>query len=105
MPSLYRHKILHFGILLSVSNSGIIISSCTGIAAYLRTKQYITFVNKKTKNTFLIDTAVPNTHNFAKTITDKQNQYQELANEVCAMWKQKAAQVIPTVIPSTGVIP
>jgi len=61
-------------------------------------------VNKKT-NTFLIDTVVPNTHNLAKTITDKQNKYQELANKVCAMWKQKAAQVIPIVISSTGVIP
>ena len=64
----------------------------------------ITFMNKKTKNTFLIDIAVRNTHNFAKTITDKQNKYQELANEVCAMWKQKAAQVISIVISSTGVI-
>ena len=26
----------------------------------------ITFINKKTKNTFLIDIAVPNTHNLAK---------------------------------------
>jgi hypothetical protein len=32
----------------------------------------ITLMNKKTKNTFLIDLAVPNTHNLAKTITDKQ---------------------------------
>jgi len=51
----------------------------------------ITFMNKKTKNTCLIDIAVPNTHNLAKTITDKQNKYQELANEICAMCKQKAA--------------
>jgi len=65
----------------------------------------ITFMNKKTKNTFLVDIAVPNTHNLAKTITDEQNKYQELANEICAMWKQKAAKVIPIVIPSTGVIP
>jgi hypothetical protein len=65
----------------------------------------ITFMNKKTKNAFLIDIAVPNTHNLAKAITDKQNKYQELANEVCSMWKQKAAQVIPIVISSTGVIP
>jgi len=36
----------------------------------------ITFMNKKTKNTFLIDIAVPNTHNLAKTITDKRNKYQ-----------------------------
>jgi len=62
-------------------------------------------MNKKTKNTFLIDIAVPNTYNLAKTITDKQNKYQELANEIRAMWKQKVAQVIPTVISSTGVIP
>ena len=65
----------------------------------------ITFMNKKTKNTILIDTAVPNTRNLAKTITDKQNKYQELANVMCAMWKQKAAQVITIVISSTGVTP
>ena len=65
----------------------------------------ITFMNKKTKNNFLIDIAVPNTQNIAKIITDKQNKYQELANELCAMWKQKAAQVIPIVMSSTGVIP
>jgi len=61
----------------------------------------ITFMIKKTKNTFLIDIAVLNTHNLAKTVTDKQNKYQELANEICAMWKQKAAKVIS----STEVIP
>jgi hypothetical protein len=47
----------------------------------------ITLMNKKTKNTILIDIAVSNTHNLAKTVTDKQNKYQELANEICAMWK------------------
>jgi hypothetical protein len=36
---------------------------------------------------------------------NKQNKYQELAHEICAVWKQKAAQVIPIVISSTGVIP
>ena len=65
----------------------------------------ITFMDKKTNNTFLIDVAVPNTHNLAKTITYKQNKYQELANEICAMWKQNAAQVIRIVLSSTGVIP
>jgi hypothetical protein len=39
--------------------------------------------------------AVPNVHNLAKTITDKQNKYQVLANKICAMWKQNAAQVVP----------
>ena len=65
----------------------------------------ITLMNKKTKNTFLIDIAVPNTCNLAKTIPDKQNKYQELVNEMCAMWKQNAAHMIPIVISSTRVIP
>jgi hypothetical protein len=38
-------------------------------------------------------------------MADKQNKYQELANEICAMWKQKAVQLIPIVISSTGIIP
>jgi len=36
-----------------------------------------TFMTKRTKN-FFIDIAVPNTHNLAKTISDKQNKYQDL---------------------------
>jgi len=62
-------------------------------------------MNKKTKNTFLVDIAVQNTHNIVKIMTDTQNKYKELANEICAMWKQEAAQMIPIVISSTGVIP
>ena len=65
----------------------------------------ITFMNKKTRNTFLIDIAVPNIHNLAKTITNKQNKYPELTNQICAMWKQKTVQVIPIVISSRGIIP
>jgi len=65
----------------------------------------VTFMNKKTKNTILIDIAVQNTHNLAETITGEQNKYQELGNEICAMWKQKVAQVIPIVISSAEVIP
>jgi hypothetical protein len=82
------------------------ISSCTGTAAYLRTKQYFVIdLKRKTKNTFLIDIAVPNTHNLAKTITDKQNKYEELASEIYATWKRNTLQVIPLVISSKGVIP
>jgi hypothetical protein len=62
-------------------------------------------MNKKTKNTFLIDIAIPNIHNLTKTITEKQNKYQELANEIRVMWKQDAVQVVPIVISLTGIIP
>jgi hypothetical protein len=64
----------------------------------------ITCTNKKTKTTYLVDIAVLNTHNLAKAITEKQSKYQELANEICAVWKQNAVKVIPIVISSTGVI-
>jgi hypothetical protein len=65
----------------------------------------ITLTNKKTNTTYLIDIAVPNTQNLAKTIAEKQSKYQELANEMCAVWKQNTVQVIPIVISSTAVIP
>jgi len=65
----------------------------------------INFTNKKPKTTYLINIAVPNTHNLAKTITEKQSKYQELANEICAMWKQNTVKVVPIVISSTGIIP
>jgi hypothetical protein len=65
----------------------------------------ITFTNKKTKNIVLIDIAIPNTHNLAKTITEKQNKYQELANEIRDMWKKDAVQVVPIVISATRIIP
>jgi hypothetical protein len=42
----------------------------------------ITYMNQTTKNTFLIDIAVPNTHNLAKAITENKDKYRELANEV-----------------------
>jgi hypothetical protein len=53
----------------------------------------------------IIIIVVPNTHNLVKIITEKQEKYRELANEICAMRQQNTAQVIPTVISSTGVIP
>jgi hypothetical protein len=65
----------------------------------------ITLTNKETKNTFLIDIAIPNTHSLTKTITEKQNKYQELANEVRDIWKQDAVQEVPIVISAMGIIP
>jgi fructose-1,6-bisphosphatase/sedoheptulose 1,7-bisphosphatase-like protein len=53
----------------------------------------------------IIDIAIPNTHNLAKTITEKQNKNQEMVNEVRDIWKQDAVQVVPIVISATGIIP
>jgi hypothetical protein len=62
-------------------------------------------MNKKTKNAFLIDIAIPNTHNLAKTITKKQKKYQKLVNKVRDMWKQDTVKVVPIVISAMGIIP
>jgi hypothetical protein len=51
----------------------------------------ITFMNKETKEAFLIDIAVPNTQNLARTILDTQKKYQELAHEICAARKQNSS--------------
>jgi hypothetical protein len=65
----------------------------------------ITLTNKKTKDTFLIDIAIPKTHSLAKTVTEKQKKYQKLPYEICVMWKQDVVQVVPIVISATGIIP
>lgn len=65
----------------------------------------ITLTDTTTKTTFLIDIAVPNTHNLQKTCTEKINKYQNLATEIQNMWKQTSVQVLPIVISDTGVIP
>jgi hypothetical protein len=39
--------------------------------------------------------AVPNTHNLATTITDKQNKYQELANENICYVEAKGSTIDP----------
>jgi len=48
----------------------------------------ITFMNKKTKDTFLIDTDIPSTHNLAKTITDKQNKNWRMKYVPCGSKRQ-----------------
>jgi len=37
-------------------------------------------------------------------VTGKQSKYQELTNEICAIWQQNAEKLVPIVISSTGVI-
>ena len=65
----------------------------------------ITFRNKKTKNNFLIGMDDAIKHNVAKTITDKQNNYQEMGNEICATSNEMAEEITSIVISSTGVNP
>ncbi|XP_052755669.1 uncharacterized protein LOC113521769 [Galleria mellonella] len=61
--------------------------------------------NKTNKITYLIDIAVPNTHNIQKTIAEKISKYTELKDEITRLWKQEKVYVIPIVLSTTGVIP
>lgn len=65
----------------------------------------ITLQDKIRKITYLIDIAVPNTHNLQKTISEKINKYSELKDEVTRIWRQNKVYIIPIVLSTTGVIP
>lgn len=65
----------------------------------------ITVQDKVNKITYLIDIAVPNTHNIQKTITEKISKYAELKDEVSRIWRQEKVYIVPIVLSTTGVIP
>lgn len=65
----------------------------------------ITMIDKINKHAYLIDIAVPNTHNIQKTITEKINKYTELKEEIIRIWKMNKVFIVPLVLSSTGVIP
>ncbi|CAK1602644.1 unnamed protein product [Parnassius mnemosyne] len=65
----------------------------------------ITLIDKLNKIVYLIDIAIPNTHNLQKTITEKILKYTELKEEVTRIWKMNKVYIVPLVLSSTGVIP
>ena len=65
----------------------------------------IILVLKRQKHTFLIDIAVPNTHNLQQSYGEKLDKYGELAEEIKKMWQQEEISILPIVISTTGVVP
>lgn len=65
----------------------------------------ITFYDKANKTVYLIDIAVPNTHNLTTTHTEKVTKYTDLAVEIKSQWRVQNVKTVPIVISSTGVIP
>lgn len=65
----------------------------------------ITFVNKKAKTAFLIDIAVPNTHNIQHTINEKIRKYTDLKSEIKRIWNLNEVHILPIVISTTGIVP
>lgn len=65
----------------------------------------ITLVNKIDKTAYLIDIAVPNTHNLQATIAEKLTKYTELKDEITRIWHLHKVTIVPIVLSATGVIP
>ncbi|XP_022829294.1 uncharacterized protein LOC111358406 [Spodoptera litura] len=65
----------------------------------------ITLHDKKNKIVYLIDIAIPNTHNLSSTHTNKLSKYTDLTIELKSQWQVHTVKTIPIIISSTGVIP
>lgn len=61
--------------------------------------------DKTTKTTFLIDIAIPDTHNLQTTHTTKIQKYTDLAMEIRQLWNMDKVIIVPVIISATGVIP
>lgn len=65
----------------------------------------ITLIDKQKKTTFIIDVAIPNTHNIETTLSNKVTKYIDLSQEVKRIWKMDKVVIVPVIISATGVIP
>lgn len=65
----------------------------------------ITLIDKKNKTCYLVDIAVPLSHNVEKTITEKVTKYQDLAVEIKRIWNMEQVYIVPIVISATGIVP
>ena len=60
---------------------------------------------KKLKTVYLIDIAIPNTHNLSSTFTEKITKYTDLSIELKSQWRVNTVKTVPIILSSTGVIP
>lgn len=65
----------------------------------------IVFVDKESRQTFLIDIAVPHPTNLQQKRQEKINKYLPLANEIKEMWNQEKVAIVPIILGATGEIP
>lgn len=65
----------------------------------------ITVHDKINKTVYLIDIAIPNSHNIQTTISEKLSKYQDLAIEIKTQWKAQTVHIVPIVLSSTGIVP
>jgi hypothetical protein len=65
----------------------------------------IIILNKQQKQAYLLDIAVPNSHNITQTYNTKINKYLELSVAMRNLWSLEKNSILPLVISATGIIP
>jgi hypothetical protein len=65
----------------------------------------IIILNKQQKQAYLLDIAVPNSHNITQTYNTKINKYLELSVAMRNLWFLEKKSILPLVISATGIVP
>jgi hypothetical protein len=65
----------------------------------------IIILNKQQKQAYLLDTAVPNSHNITQTYNTKINKYLELSVAMRNLWCLEKKSILPFIISATGIVP
>jgi hypothetical protein len=68
-------------------------------------KPDIIILNKQQKQAYLLDIAVPNSHNITQTYNTKINKYLELSVAMRNLWCLEKISILPLVISATGIVP
>lgn len=68
-------------------------------------KPDMVLVNKQTKQTYIIDMAIPLPTNTQRKHREKINKYLPLANEIKDMWSQDRVTIVPIIFGATGEVP
>jgi hypothetical protein len=61
--------------------------------------------NKQQKQAYLLDIAVPNSHNITQTYNTKINKYLELSVAMRNLWCSEKISIVPLIISATGIVP
>jgi hypothetical protein len=65
----------------------------------------IIILNKQQKQAYLLDIAVPNSHNTTQTYNTKINKYLELSVAMRNLWCLEKNSILPFIISATGIVP
>jgi hypothetical protein len=65
----------------------------------------IIILNKQQKQAYLLDIAVPNSHNITQTYNTKINKYLELSVAMRNLWCLEKISILPFIMSATGIVP